>query len=265
MAPWILMWTTAGSLYAGCKWLSYRDARVRGVGGHGRSAAYLFLWPGMDADAFLSGAERVTRPEASEWLAAVLKTLFGAGLTWFGARTLLPDRTLLAGWVAMTGLIFVLHFGTFHLLSLVWRASGVNAAPLMKNPMRAESLADFWGRRWNTAFHVLADRFAFRPLRSRVGAAGATIGAFAASGLIHELVISVPAGGGYGLPTAYFLVQGLAVCAERSRAGRRLGLAHGWRGRLFAMASAAGPAFWLFPPVFVRNIVLPMLAAMGAI
>jgi len=265
MAPWMLMWATAGSLYAGCKWLSYRDARGRGVAANGRALAYLLLWPGMDADAFLFPRARVARPASSEWLAAALKTMLGLALTWVVARTVLPIRTLLAGWVAMTGLIFVLHFGTFHLLSLVWRAAGVDAAPIMKNPLRAESLADFWGRRWNTAFHVLADRFAFRPLRSRVGVIGATLGAFLASGLIHELVISVPARGGYFLPTAYFLIQGLAVCAERTRTGRRLGLARGWRGWLFTVAVTAGPAFWLFPPVFVRNVVLPMLKEIGAV
>src|SRR5436190_2234880 len=83
-------------------------------------------------------------------------------------------------------------------------------------------------------------RFAFRPLRTRIGVVGATLGAFAVSGLIHELVIAVPARGGYGLPTTYFLLQGVAVCAERTRAGRRLGLAHGWRGRLFTIVVAAG-------------------------
>jgi hypothetical protein len=76
-------------------------------------------------------------------------------------------------------------------------------------------------------------------------------------------VISVPAHGGYGLPTGYFVVQGLGVAGERSRRGRRLGLGHGWRGRLFAVLVAAGPAYWLFPPPFVHRVVLPMLAAIG--
>src|SRR5262249_43744148 len=86
MAPWVVMWTTAGSLYAACKWLSYSDARARGVDANGRSLAYLLLWPGMDAAAFLSAGDRVERPAAAEWLAAALKTGFGIGLTWFGAR-----------------------------------------------------------------------------------------------------------------------------------------------------------------------------------
>src|SRR5579862_3392710 len=265
MAAWMVMWTTAAGLYAACKWLSFRDARTHGVvSTAGRSAGYLLLWPGMDADALLSSHDRIARPPASEWITAASKTVFGVTLTWAIARAALPDRDLLAGWLAMIGLIFILHFGSFHLLSLAWRRAGVNAAPIMRNPLRAHSLSEFWGRRWNTAFHELAERFAFQPLRSSVGLVGATLASFGVSGLIHELVITMPARGGYGLPTAYFLFQGAAVCLERSRYGRRLGLGRGWRGRTFAFAVAAGPAFWLFPPVFVRNVVMPMLSFIGA-
>jgi len=93
----------------------------------------------------------------------------------------------------------------------------------------------------------------------------AVIGVFLVSGLIHEIVITLPARGGYGLPTAYFLFQGLGLVLERSALGRWLGLGAGIRGRLFAIAVAAAPAFWLFPPVFVRNVILPMLDAIGAL
>jgi hypothetical protein len=27
----------------------------------------------------------------------------------------------------------------------------------------------------------------------------------------------------------------------------------------------AGPAYWLFHPIFIRNVILPMLHALGAI
>jgi hypothetical protein len=164
----------------------------------------------------------------------------------------------------MTGVIFTLHFGTFHLMSLAWRRLGVDVTPIMRNPFKSTSLADFWGRRWNTAFHELAARFTFEPLRARVGASAAALVVFLVSGVVHELVISLPAGGGYGLPTGYFLLQGLGVAGERSRQGRRLGLGRGWRGRLFTALVAAGPAYWLFPLPFVHRVILPMLAAIGA-
>jgi predicted DCC family thiol-disulfide oxidoreductase YuxK len=265
MPRWSFMWAMAFALYAGCKWLTYREARVRGVPSDRlRALGYLLAWPGMDAQAFLSRADRPAHPHPSEWTAAVLKTLLGATLIWVVARTAAPVDPLLSGWLGMVGLIFVLHFGTFHLLSLGWRSIGVNALPVMKNPLRSRSLAEFWGRRWNTAFHELATRFTFRPLRPIVGAASATLLVFLVSGLIHEMVISLPAHGGYGLPTGYFVLQGLGIAGERTRLGRRVGLGRGWRGWLFTVIVAAAPAYWLFPPPFVRTVILPMLAFLGA-
>jgi predicted DCC family thiol-disulfide oxidoreductase YuxK len=265
MPRWAFMWAMAFALYAGCKWLTYQEARARGVAtGRLRGLGYLLVWPGMDAAAFLTETERPARPRRSEWIVAALKTFLGVALVWVVARTALPGHPLLAGWLGMAGLIFVLHFGTFHLLSLGWRTVGVTAMPVMHNPLRSTSLTEFWGRRWNTAFHELAVQFTFKPLRSMVGATGAVLLVFLVSGLIHELVISVPAQGGYGLPTGYFLIQGLGVAAERTQLGRRLGLGRGWRGSLFTVLVTGGPAFWLFPPRFVHNIVLPMLAVIGA-
>ena len=264
---WGFMWAMAFALYAGCKWLTYREARLRGVASDRLGTlGYLLAWPGMDAEAFLSGTDhRPAQPHPSEWIAAALKTLLGATLTWVVARAAAPANPLLAGWLGMTGLVFVLHFGTFHLLSLGWRSIGVNAMPVMKNPLRSSSLAEFWGRRWNTAFHELAARFTFRPLRPLVGPASAMLLVFLVSGLIHELVISIPAQAAYGLPTGYFALQGLGVAVERTRLGRRVGLGRAWRGRLFTIVVAAAPAFWLFPPIFIHNVILPMLAFIGAL
>lgn len=261
---WGVMWAISLALYAGCKWLTYREARTRSVAPNRlRVLGYLFAWPGMDATAFLGPTSALRRPRGSEWVAAALKTVFGATLVWVVVSSAVPGRSLLSGWVAMVGVVFVLHFGTFHLLSLGWRSRGVNAMPIMQNPLRSHSLAEFWGRRWNTAFHELAARFTFRPLRSVVGSVNATLVVFLVSGLIHELVISIPARGGYGLPSGYFLLQGLGLTAERTRLGRTLGLGHGWRGWLFTAAVTAGPAFWLFPPPFIRNVILPMLAVIS--
>jgi D-alanyl-lipoteichoic acid acyltransferase DltB (MBOAT superfamily) len=214
----------------------------------------------MDAGAFLEG--HAEKPPLREWFAAIAKTALGATLYFGVARCF--DHPLAAGWVGMCGVIFLLHFGGFHLLSIFWRTIGVQAEPIMRWPLAAQSLGDFWGRRWNLAFNELAERFVFRPSVRRLGVGLAGLAAFVASGVIHDGVISVPAWGGWGLPTAYFFVQGCGAMFERSRAGRRLGLRRGWRGRVFTIAIVAGPAFFLFHPPFVRNVIIPMMEATGA-
>ena len=203
-------------------------------------------------------------PHKSEWTIAVLKMVFGTVLLWGIAPLVIPEHLLLGGWLGMVGVILVLHFGAFHLVSLIWRRAGINAEPVMQNPASAHSLTDFWGARWNTAFNALAFRYTFRPLRRWTTPTAATLMVFGLSGLVHELVISLPAHGGYGLPTLYFIAQGIGVTIERNRFGKNLGLTHGLRGWFFTLLFTAGPAFWLFHPPFVTNVILPMLTAIGA-
>lgn len=265
LAPWVFMWAMAFALFAGCKWLTYlmavkndqKPVRLLRYG-------YLLAWPGMNALEFFNHQAHPAKPRGIEWAFAVAKIIFGMVLLWGIAQLALPLHPLLAGWVGMIGAIFVLHFGSFHLLSLAWRRAGINATPVMQNPLIASSLADFWGARWNTAFNELAFRLAFRPLRRRTTPAAATLLVFGLSGLIHELVISLPADGGYGLPTLYFLVQGLGVITERSRLGRNHGLGRGFRGWFFTLLVTAGPVAWLFHPPFITNVILPMFTAIGA-
>ena len=121
-----------------------------------------------------------------------------------------------------------------------------------------------WARRWNTAFRDLTHRFLFRPLAARFGPRWAVAAGFAFSGVVHDAVISLPAGGGYGGPTLFFLVQVPALLAERSRLGRALGLGRSGRGRMLTAVVLVGPAYWLFHPPFVQNVVVPFLRAIGA-
>src|SRR5260221_653808 len=165
------------------------------------------------------------------------------------------------GWIGMVGFILCLHFGLFQLLALVWQRAGVSAQPIMRAPLRATSLADFWGRRWNVAFHFLVNDLAFRPLLRKCGATAATLLVFLLSGLIHDLIISLPARGGYGLPTAYFLIQELGVGFERTVFARRIGLGRDRHAWLFTAVWTIGPAFWLFHPVVVPHVIIPILQA----
>jgi alginate O-acetyltransferase complex protein AlgI len=265
LVPWVFMWAMAFALYAGCKWLTYRRALRQGVTpGRARVLAYLLAWPGMDAVNFLDEKKTPAKTRKLEWFFAILKTGLGVVLVWKGVRIWFSAHPMFAGWTGMIGVVCILHFGLFHILSLFWRRAGMKATPVMQNPVGATSLMEFWGRRWNTAYHELALRFAFNPLRRLTTPTIATLLVFGLSGLIHELVITVPVREGYGLPTSYFLIQGLGTLIERSVFGRGLGLGRGARGWFFTMLVTVLPAFWLFPPPFLKNVILPMLTAIGA-
>ncbi len=264
MIPWGFMWLLAVAIFAGCKWQTWWQARAAGRARNWkRSLEYLLLWPGMNAEEFLEKSAWNRRLEPHEWLAALVNTLAGAALIWAGARVISPNHPMSAGWAGMLGLVLFLHFGTFHLIALAWQSEGIHAEPIMRRPLASESLSEFWGKRWNLGFRQLSHALVFRPLQKRFGAAPATLGAFLASGLIHELVISVPARAGYGFPTAYFLAQGFGVLAERSETGKRLGLGRGIRGLLWTALIAAGPVFFLFHPWFVMRVMVPFLHAIG--
>jgi len=256
LPAWCFMWLLAAAIFAGCKWLTWWES----AGWHAlpvRSVAYFVAWPGMDARAFLESARRPAEISLFAWAFAIGKTLFGAALLWVVVPRVYPANPMAAGWVGMVGVIFVLHFGFFHVLSLAWQRAGVNAKPLMHWPIAAQSLGSFWGDRWNRGFNDITVRHVFRPLCPRVGVQAAMLAAFLVSGALHDAAITVPARGGYGQPTLYFLIQAGGLLIERSKIGRRLGLRHGIRGWAFTMAVVAVPVGILFPPPFVERVMVP--------
>jgi hypothetical protein len=219
----------------------------------------------MDAQVFLDGSRRVVRPAWQDWLRALFKTALGAALIWTVASRVPADEPLVRGWIGMVGLILLLHFGSFEVISLLWRSIGVDARPIMDFPLRSTSLSEFWGERWNLGFRQLSYDLIFRPLLKICGADVAGFLVFLASGLIHDFVISFPARGGYGLPTAYFILQGVGVIIERSDFGKRLALRNGLKGWLFTAVFTIAPVFWLFHPLFVLRVILPFMQAIHAI
>jgi hypothetical protein len=263
MQPWVFMWLLAATVFVICKsqsWFVASNLARRAT--WPRNAAYLFLWPGMNATQFLDATVTIPCPAAHEWISAFAKMFSGAALIWLVARRV--PYPLLSAWIGMLGLILILHFGIFDILSLVWRSAGISAQPIMQHPLQSKSLSEFWGKRWNLGFRQLSHDWIFAPLRKHFGIAIATLGAFLASGLIHDLVISVPARAGYGLPSAYFLAQGIGVLIERSSVGVKLGLSRGATGWLWIAAFTAAPAYFLFHPWFAMRVMLPFLRVIGA-
>jgi predicted DCC family thiol-disulfide oxidoreductase YuxK len=252
LPSWAWMWSLAATLFFGFKWITWIRARRDGLRmSIRRSLGYWLLWPGMSPSTFAC-SEYNARP--LEWIFAGAKTALGAVLIWGVARRLPADQSLLVGWVGWIGLAFLLHFGVMHLLALTWRVP-----PIMRAPILAISLRDFWSSRWNTAFRDLAQVLWFTPLRRRYGAGAATFGVFLMSGALHELVISVPARAGFGLPTLYFALQGLGMLLERRWARNTI------CRRLMTWVIVVGPAFWLFHPPFIERVVVPFLRVIGAV
>jgi hypothetical protein len=265
LLPWVFMWLLAAAIFAGCKWQRWWEARTAGriVANWRRNAAYLLLWPGMETREFFHLTAEKRRIPPSEWRAGIAKTLGGVAPIWAGARIAFLGHPLWGGWVGMLGLVLFLHFGTFHLLALAWQRAGLAVKPIMQRPLASRSLSELWGKRWNLGFRSLSHAWVLQPLQKHFGPTAGTLGAFLASGLVHDLVISVPARAGYGLPTAYFLAQGLGVVAERSKIGQRFGLGRGARGWLWTALIAAGPLYALFHPWFVMRVMVPFLRAMA--
>ena len=263
---WAFMWSLAFGIYAGCKWLTWCRTPVKGVPVW-RHAGYLLAWPGLDAAAFLNSRLSVpsATPSLREWLFAASKFALGVSLLFGVVRWDPTQFPYVIGWVGMIGIVMVLHFGIFHLLSCGWRQLRVDAKPLMHWPLAAVSVSEFWGRRWNTAFRDLTHRFLFRPLAAPLGGRWAICAGFVFSGAVHDFVISGPAGGGYGGPSLFFTVQAAGLLTERTTLGRKIGLGRGWRGWLFTMVVLLAPVCGLFHPPFVVKVVVPFLRAVGAV
>ena len=180
-------------------------------------ATYFCAWPGLEMRPF---ARRVARDASTQTDdAEKARSLFrGAACALAGFALLTAVSWNLprlgfqsATWLALAALLLGFHFGFGAILPWAVRQLGFAVGPLFRAPERAQSLADFWSRRWNLPF-IEMDRILFlRPLRRRLGSRGALFGVFVVSGLFHEIGISYPAGGGWGGPLFYFVLQGALV------------------------------------------------------
>ncbi|HSJ00811.1 MAG TPA: membrane bound O-acyl transferase family-domain-containing protein [Verrucomicrobium sp.] len=258
---WGLMWALAGAVFLVGKAAMRSRVTLRQPVPAIHELAWLGLWPGMDAEAFFSRRRRDLKVPRGVILGGVGNAVLGTILLWGVARWM--PQPLAAGWVGMTGLVLVLHFGAFRMLASLWQYHGVPVRPIMEFPAAATSLSEFWGRRWNRAFRDLAHAFVYLPVL-RHGHARLALGAtFLVSGLVHELVITVPAGAGYGLPMVYFGLQALGITLERRLFRRRqVPATLRWA---FTHLFTVGPAFILFPPPFVERVMIPFFQFIHAL
>lgn len=260
-APWIVMWSIALALFFSAKLLTIFSTPSL-LQRKASCFSYLSLWVGMDPRPF------VVAKAGNNWsfamaFGAVLRILAGMILLWVVAPALW-DNQLTAGWIGLIGLVLLLHFGLFDLLAAAWQNRGIAVEPIMRQPLRSRTLAEFWGERWNRAFNSLMVRFVFRPTVKTFRPTGAAFVVFLVSGLIHDLVISVPARGGYGLPSLYFVVEFVGMTLQKSRFARVHRFQKGWKGWLFTMSFAAIPLPLLFHSPFILRVIIPFLEVIGA-
>ncbi len=70
---------------------------------------------------------------------------------------------------------------------------------------------------------------------------------FVASGVLHELAITLPVRSGFGLPTVYFTLHGVLTLLEKKR-GRPY-------GKIPALLAVILPLGLLFPPAFQSEVI----------
>lgn len=222
---------------------------------------YFTVWPGVEMRAFVKRTPRVGYSEDDR---AKQRDLFrGAGCFVAGAALLIGVAWNLstltfeaATWLTFAALLLLVHFGLGAMLPWAIRQLGYAVGPLFRAPERAESLADFWSKRWNLPF-VEMDRLLFlRPLLRRFGARGALLGVFLASGVLHELGISYPAFAGWGGPLLYFLLQGILVAFIEPRLPRPF-------KRIGAWLAILVPLPLLFHAPFRAQLVWPLDQFLG--
>jgi alginate O-acetyltransferase complex protein AlgI len=262
---WTGMWLLALAIYTTSKltiWLR--------CGAHSWSAArqlvFVFAWPGMDVNPFSQprAVDSTSAQVNSGKLSGTCCVVFGALLFWRPGELYGTDKEFIITWCGMIGVVLMLHFGLFRFLAAFWRGRGYDVRPIMNAPLAARSVSEFWGRRWNSGFRDLTAQTVFRPLARRWGVPCATWISFLFSGIVHDVVISLPAGAGYGQPTLYFLLQALAVQFEHSRLAERYLLRRPIVRRAFAFMAIVAPVNLLFHAPFRQDVVIPFMEACGA-
>jgi alginate O-acetyltransferase complex protein AlgI len=217
--------------------------RPKGIG----LPLFLFAWPGVIPDCF---RERHTARtiEPGPFLAAWARMGLGAASVVLLAALAPRISDRLLGPAGIAALLLAVHLGICDLLPWLLRWAGFGVPLLFDRPWAARSLAEFWSRRWNLAFVEMNQRLFARTLYRRLGKTGSRLALFALSGLLHELALSFPAGGAWGLPLGYFLLQGALVGVEKRF--RIVNRAWTWFWLI-----ATSP--WLFHEPFRRALIIP--------
>ncbi|WP_018352517.1 MBOAT family protein [Longispora albida] len=251
MQPWQVLVLVIVAVYFPLKILTllrYRGHRPAGA----RLVLYVLGWPGFDPKPFGPG-ERKTTGAGIGWRGAAV---MAAGLLTWAAVGYSDVAEPARSWIGIGAILLTVHFGFADVLAGVLRARGMGVRRLFPEPVLSVSLRDFWSRRWNMAY-VEMTQLLFMPVLRRKLGNWAFLAAFAISGVLHELAISVPVNAGYGGPMAYFLLHGGVTVAEGRLGVRRWPRAI---GRLWAAAWVLVPLPLLFHGPFRAAMIEPLFS-----
>lgn len=215
---------------------------------HTHLLGYL-AWPGLDPAPFQ--APREVPPADGPRFGRGLLNLITGGAALLAVAGF-SDRLApgVASWLAVASILFAIHLGLTDMLTALFQSMGWKVAPLFECPLKAKSLAEFWSKRWNRPFVEMDRMFFLPPLVRRFGMKRAVLGVFLISGLLHEMAISYPAGGGWGLPLLYFAIQATLIFVEK-----RFVL----RGSAWALFGVFAPLPLLFHGPFRDAFLRPLL------
>lgn len=213
---------------------------------------FLFLWPGVKYSGFET--RKTAPPETGRhFLESWLFFLGGCAVllisAYFGR-----GESVYFNYLALFSILSIIHMGSLEALTDGLRLLGFSPQSLFDRPRLSESLKDFWSHRWNRAFVDMNKLFILQPLKGKVGSGFLVFFIFLVSGLLHELAISYPAGGPWGLPLLYFCFQGLGVLIQKK---------HRWP-RSLVLSWILLPVPVLFPPAFVNLFLGGLCSAIYA-
>lgn len=227
---------------------------------------FALAWAGMRLQPFENLDKTLSLINASQNIRFGLSRLLAGALLIALAILLTHTITItnttysLISCTLLIGLSLALHFGLLSISTGMLRRRGVNVGLLFKSPLKANSLSEFWGKRWNLAFSEMTSIAVFRPLKKHIGAGLALLASFTFSGLLHEVALSLPVNSGYGLPTLYFLLHGILVLAEKRWLQHSIILQNPLLAKVWTFCWIILPAPLLFHHQFIMQVIWPLTA-----
>ena len=177
----------------------------------------------------------------AEWAGEQRLTIvrYGSWLVWF-----MEWRQIFVMFLPMS---LGFHFGALRVLKGCMRMAGFPVRTLFPNVLETTGIGDFWSRRWNVGYSQMMQRLVGRPVEAIAGSNAGVMAIFLASGLLHELAITLPVRSGFGLPTLYFLLHGILTILEK-KWGSPL-------GKIPTLIILVLPLGLLFPPAFQQEVI----------